>query len=114
MINLNNGEQEKNQYKDEQLSIKYEISGRYEPSVINAEYSRLTQANVNDLDNVIDHIVDCINNKKYSELYSRMNLDYKYLRFDDLQKFTNFLDEFKHSNANIFRTKINAKKNSAS
>ena len=99
---------EKKQYIDETISIKYNVTGKYEPSIINAEYAKLTQSNVDSLDNTIDYIVDCINHKQYAELYAKMDDDYKKVKFDTLQKFIEFCDKkFENGDCNCvsFRLK---------
>lgn len=90
---------QKNQYKDENYGIKYENLGKYEPSIINKEYSSLNVEEINMIDNTIDNILSLLNNKEYDKLYDMLAQDYKIIRFQTLVQFEEYLNEnFKQNN----------------
>lgn len=99
IVKVDNKPANKNTYKDEQYVIKYEKKGKYEPSIVNKEFNRLNENEINSIDIIIDKVMDLINKKEYLELYQMMNVKYKEVFFEDLDKFEEYMNKEYNSNA---------------
>lgn len=103
----NTEEKNKNNYKDESFSVSYEKVGKYEPSVINDEYSKLNHSDIKAIDTTIDLILSKINEKQYLELYYMMENEYRDIFFENEESFKEFFDtSFRDSNYKCFSYRI--------
>lgn len=80
-----------NSYSDTQLNVNIKEKGKYNVSVFNTEYAEMTEEEVSGLDSTIDFVLDCINNKKYSELYDKMTDVYLEIKFKTLKDFESYM-----------------------
>ena len=80
-----------NNYSDSQLNMVFEEKGKYNASVLNTEYAELTKDEALGIDASIDFVLDCINNKKYSNLYENISESYAEIKFNTLEKFETYM-----------------------
>ncbi|MBO5143168.1 MAG: hypothetical protein J6C46_09340 [Clostridia bacterium] len=98
--NNSTGVNNQTSYKDEKLTVKYEQNGKYEPSLINDEYTVLKENQIKEIDKLIDDVLSYLNEKIYIKLFDMMSSNYKIIKYDgDLLKFADYLDENYKSNS---------------
>jgi len=87
--------EKQNGYEDETItSIKYENNNKYEPSIINREYTILTEEQRNKIDSRIDELIENLNQRNYETLYNMLEENYRDLRFsDDIEEFKKYINE---------------------
>lgn len=97
-VTLNKDEKQngkKNGYEDEKVTtVKYENNNKYEPSVINRDYTILTVEQKNRIDTRIDKLIEDLNQKNYESLYNMLDEKYKDLRFQkDIEEFKKYINK---------------------
>lgn len=101
LVGANDGKKNSNKitYTDKQYIKKVEdvkkgkITGKYESKVQNQSYFNLDQESRNLIDERIDFVLDLINNRKISDMYSMMHYDYKNALFMTEAEFEKFFDK---------------------
>ena len=80
-----------NNYSDSQLNTTFKEKGKYNVSVLNTEYAELTKEAASEIDKTIDFLLNCINNKKYTDLYNKLSTTYAEIKFKKVEEFESYM-----------------------
>jgi len=115
--NKGNKSSSKISYTDKQYIKKVEdvktgkVTGKYEAVDKNKSYYNLAQEDRDLIDQRIDYVLDLINNRKISEMYSLMHYDYKTALFMTEAEFEKYFDKTFEKGAKYYAMDFNSEWN---